>query len=1175
MTQNDKPIPAGIAPAPLLPFLSEVEKGRGEVCLSGLRGGASLLAVAYSILRTDGPAVVICRDSVSARGAMRDLAFLLGGEDSEQARRLRLFPALDVSPFESISPHRVITGQRLSSLASLLAPNANTVLVAPVEALMERVVPRDLFAGRTLEVISGDLMDRDEFAAELVAAGYTSAPLTEDFGDFSLRGGIVDLFCPAYDRPIRIELFDIEITSVRFFDAATQVSRNHVDRVRLCPARQIVLDQESRDRFLIGIKNLTDELGLPKNRRDALVEQISSGVYFPGIEFFLPLFYEKLQSVLDYLPTEAPQFLLEPAAIESAADNFEEKVIKRHKRAEEAGKVVCPIDSLYLSAKEVAGQFDSRRQIRVGLDAYPATPNAEVIHLPVEDHSELRSEIIASTGEKTPLAPLIDRIEETRENGGHFVLVFSSHEAADRMERMLSGSPHPASVEKSSTFREIIASPADTPKIPILIGGLRQGFRLPDTWTTVVTEEEIFGQKRRSESSAKFRGEAIASFGDLMEDDYVVHLLHGVGIYRKLEQLWVGGVKGEFLLIEYAKGDKLYLPVYRLSQVHRYVGGGQTPIVDRLGSQTWEKAKKKARASARAIAKELLQLYAARRAKQGFGFMEPDNNFSEFEETFPYEETPDQLSSIKEVIADMVATRPMDRLVCGDVGFGKTEVAIRSAYLAVQSGKQVAVLVPTTTLAFQHYRTFRNRLEPFGVNVIMLSRFTPPKALREGLADLEKGTVDIAVGTHKLLGKQVKYKDLGLLVVDEEQHFGVVQKEKIKKLKEEVDVLSMTATPIPRTLNMALSGLRDLSVINTPPEDRLAVRTYITPWDNDTLSEAINRELQRGGQVFVVHNRIKSLPGIADRVRQLAPGARIRIAHGQQEAKVIEKVLIDFAEHNFDILVSTAIVESGLDFPRANTIIIHRADILGLSQLYQLRGRVGRSKLRAYCYLVTPSDKVITNDARKRLAVLRTFTDLGSGYKIAARDMEIRGAGNLLGAEQSGHVVEVGFELFTELLEEEVHRLKGEPVEEKIDTEVSLPVPAFLPEDYVEDVGQRLSIYKKFSDAENLDDVHQAFVEVQDRYGPPPIQVKNLVEIMELKVRARSMWVTSIEAGPETVGFVFDNRTSVQPEDLVKLATENPDRYSISPDGKFAIRTGKIAPAALLEIVKKTLQHLG
>ena len=1160
--------------APFVPFIDAVIADRREVCLSGLMGGAVPCAIASAIIEEQGPTLIVVKDPASARTMLRDLSFFLGGPESETIFRLRHYPALDVSPFESISPHTAILAKRMAVLAGMMRSNSGAIAVATVEALMERIIPREEFSSHLLETFVDDLLDRDEFALELVNAGYSSSPMTEDYGDFSVRGGIIDLFCPLYENPLRIELDDIEVQSIRFFDPATQVTKKHAQRIKICPARQILLTKEKKELFAKGIKELSDQLDTPKQKRDQLVENIEQGIYFPGVEFFLPLFYENLSTVFDYLPDNTNVFIVEPGEIEAARDAFEKKIWTRRERASEAGKLVCMPEQLYLSAKQFDRAMSQKRQIKTGLDAYPDSENPLLFRVETQSHEELRDQILEKAQEEKPLAPLVELIREVIKDEGRCLLVCSSPSGTDRMERMLAPYEFRAEVQKGESFREALGNHPGAQKVPILLGELSAGFSLPKRRLTVICEEEVFGVKKRTESVARFRGEALSSFSDLAKNDYIVHVVHGVGIYRNLVQLEVADVPGEYLLLEYAKDDKLYLPVHRLFQVQRFVGSGGAPVIDRLGGQSWEKLKSKAKVAARAIARELLQLYAKRAGREGFGFDLPDRTFSEFESTFDFEETPDQITSIADVIEDMVKPRPMDRLICGDVGFGKTEVALRAAFLAVLSGKQVAVLVPTTTLAFQHYRTFIKRLESFGVSVAMLSRFTPTNQVKRIYEQLAKKKLDLVVGTHKLLSQKVRFADLGLLVVDEEQHFGVIQKEKIKALKEQVDVLSMTATPIPRTLNMALSGIYDLSVINTPPEDRLAVRTFITQWDEDTLREAILRELQRGGQIFFVHNRIRTIDSVAHRVQQLAPNARVVVAHGQMNSRTIEDIMIRFAEHKVDILVSTAIIESGLDFPKANTIFIHRADNLGLSQLYQLRGRVGRAKRRAYCYLIIPGDKAITKDARKRLAVLRTLTALGSGYKIAARDMEIRGAGNLLGEQQSGQINAIGFELFTQLLDLEIRRLKGEDVQEKIDPEISLQIPAYLPEDYVSSVGQRLSLYKRLSDAGDLDQTDKIEVELVDRFGLLPEPVRNLIRVMEIKIRARNLSIMSIEGGPETITYAFDDCTSVRPSTLVGIASKQPERFKLLPDGRLVEKTGVLDTEGIFIALKKTLQLL-
>jgi len=1158
----------------MTPFIDAVATDKTDIVIAGLKGGSVSFSLYLALKETELPSLVIVKDLPGAKSLLRDLTFFFGGQEAEQTRRIMHYPSLDVSPFESISPHGAILGRRMAALSGLASIGSDAIVIAPVEALMEKVIPRDEFASKILETHVDDLFERDEFVKELAAAGYSQAPLTEDVGDFSVRGEIIDVFCPLYEKPFRIVLDDIEVKTIRFFDPSTQISRKHLQRVKICPARQLMFNHRTQENFANNIKALSDRLDSPKQTRDRMVEQIENSIFFPGVEFFLPLFYENLSTVFDYLPLESKVFLVEPGDIEAAGDDFEGKIWSRRERAGEAGKLACDVEELYLPAKDFERAVNKRQHVRLGLDSFASKERSRIIRLGMAAQDGLRDRIIKKVDSPEPLKPLVDVIRPVLANGGRAVLVCSSPSGADRMAQMLDLYEFEARFFQGETFEDSLAAPPGSKKTPILLGELGAGFTLPDQKLIVICEEEIFGKKRRTESVKRFKGEVLASFSDLSQDDYIVHLVHGVGIYRGLVQIEVGDLPGEYLLLEYAKGDKLYLPVHRLSQVHRFVGSGGSPTVDHLGGTAWEKVKKRAGLAARRIAKELLDLFAKRAARRGFAMDPPDQTFTEFESTFEYDETPDQISTIADVIEDMTKPRPMDRLVCGDVGFGKTEIALRAAFLAVLSGKQVAVLVPTTTLAFQHHITFKKRLAPFGVTVEALSRFTSQRDATRIKKELDRKKVDVVVGTHKLLGAKIKFADMGLMVVDEEQHFGVVQKEKLKKMKEQVDVLAMTATPIPRTLNMALSGVRDLSIINTPPEDRLAVRTFVSTWDSDTIGEAISRELHRGGQVFFVHNRIRTIDSLAEKVQRLSPKSRIKIAHGQMNAKTVEDILIDFSNQKIDILVSTAIIESGLDFPRANTIIIHRADLLGLSQLYQLKGRVGRAKRRAYCYLVIPGDKAITKQARKRLSVIRTFTDLGSGYKIAARDLEIRGAGNLLGQEQSGHIDAVGFEMFTQLLDIEVRKLRGQDVKEVIDPEISIQVPAFLPEEYVPDVGQRLSIYKRLSDAKENRQIGAILDELNDRFGMPTSQVHNLLKIMEIKIQARELSIKSIESGPQSITYLFDDRTCVKPSVLIEFVTKNRGDFQLYPDGSLVEKTDTSDAKELLKTIKKTLHQL-
>jgi transcription-repair coupling factor (superfamily II helicase) len=987
-----------------------------------------------------------------------------------------------------------------------------------------------------------------------------------------VRGDIMDVFAPGYELPVRIELFGDEVQSVRLFDPATQTSRAPLRRVELYSCSDVHLGRANAERFAQRLKELADAQDVPKPRRDRLTDEVTHHMAFPGIEFFTPLLHERLDALAAHFGGEGVTVIVEPAEVETALEAFHDKVTARYDRAREAGKLCVRPGDLYLDPAEWRAAIEPLRQLAVGREAY--LEHAEPLRFETATHGALREQILAKANTEHMLAPLFEVIERGRTAEGRVVLVSRTPSGADRLERLLL--PHRVPVEFRSdlSFVAALSAGQGLSRVPVLLGDLAAGFAIPGLELEVLTEEDIFGERRRTESYARRHVEMLSTFSELGEGDFVVHVKHGVGVYCGLRRLDFGDVPAEFLHLEYAGGDKLYLPVDRLSVVQRYIGAGAVPKIDRLGSTTWLQAKGKARRAARHLAKELLAIYAARASLSGFSFPPPDETFREFEATFPYEETPDQALAIRDALADLQADKPADRLICGDVGFGKTEVALRAAFLAVLGGKQVAVLAPTTTLAFQHFNTFRLRMEPFGVTVGMLSRFVPPPDRRETLKRVTEGGVDVVVGTHMLLGRQVNYKDLGLLIVDEEQHFGVAQKEKIKKLAQSVDALTLSATPIPRTLHMSLTGIRDMSIINTPPEDRLAIRTFVTRWDEDTIREALERELARGGQAFFIHNRVKSLDSVATRIRRLVPQARVGVGHGQMDEKRLEELMIDFAENRYDILVCTTIVESGLDFPLANTIIIDRADALGLAQLYQLRGRVGRSKRRAYCYLIVPPSGAMTPDARKRLAVLRTFTELGSGYKIAARDLEIRGAGNLLGAEQSGQIGAVGFELYTRLLQEEIARLRGEPIEEAVECEVSIQIPAYLPEDYVADVPTRLALYKRIADARHDQDLSELRAELTDRFGKVPEPVQNLLTVVALRRQAEALRIKKIEAGADHVAYEFDESTPITPACLVQLVTANPASLSLTPEGKLYQKTPDLPPDKMLAVLARGLQRL-
>jgi transcription-repair coupling factor (superfamily II helicase) len=819
---------------------------------------------------------------------------------------------------------------------------------------------------------------------------------------------------------------------------------------------------------------------------------------------------------------------------------------------------------MFLSPAEMERELSLRRlQEFASLEVFRLQEDRQRYRINAFGNSDIRPRLREEGG---GLAGLADQLRQWRDDGWRILLVCHQRGQADRLLDLL----EPEGVRP-------VFDPDASPKqlrgrdLVVTLGELPAGFRLPDERFAVITEEEIFGQRVRRRPRKDVRA-LLSSLAELKEGDYVVHADHGIGRYHGLQHLRMGPTEGDFLHLEYAGGDKLYLPVERIEKVQKYVGGeGQTPRLDKMGGGAWEKAKLKARAAVEELARDLLKIYARREMSEGFSYSSPDRMFREFEAAFPYEETPDQLRAIQEVLADMESPRPVDRLVCGDVGYGKTEVAIRAAFRAALDGRQVAVLVPTTVLARQHWETFRERFQGYPVEVDMVSRFRSASELKRVLARTAAGQVDILIGTHRILQRDVRFKNLGLVIIDEEQRFGVTHKERLKKLRAEVDVITLTATPIPRTLHMSMMGMRDLSVIETPPVDRLAVRTYVTRFDDDLIREAILRELRRGGQVFFVHNRVQNIDAMTEFLRTLVPEAKIAVGHGQMGEKALEQVMVDFIEGKAQVLVCSTIIENGIDIPRANTIIINRADCFGLSQLYQLRGRVGRSSHRAYAYLLIPGEGSLTREARERLRVLQDLTELGAGFRVASHDLELRGAGDLLGARQAGQIAAIGFEMYAELLEETIHELQGLAREEKVDPEVRLGLSAFLPEKYLPDPNQRLVFYKQLAAAEAVEELYDAADELRDRYGELPEPAALLLEVMKLRVLMKRFKVELAEYDGRQLLFSFHATTPVPPNKILKLM-EQPGKYRFSPDYRLSVQLGKMPAEAVLTAAKKELQ---
>ncbi|WP_394844056.1 transcription-repair coupling factor [Pendulispora brunnea] len=1180
--------------------------------VAGVKGCAGAALVAALADTGKKRIVFVTADLDGARRAAQDCGFLLrGAPDDESAEEaalgdVLLFASHESSPYAEVNPDRRAAMSRMATLFHL-AHLPWRVLAIPASALVRKVVPADAIGRATAKIVAEEELDRDALVAKLAEAGYLRVPVVEDPGSFAVRGALVDVWPPSSDAPMRIELYGDLVVSIKAFDPYEQrtVKVNGQDvtfpHVWLPPAREAVLTRETTAHAREKVVHLADAIDWPTTKTRALTEDVVSGRGFFGADGFLPAYYPELVPLISYLGEDTLVVLEDPAAITTAVR--EELARADEDAASHGSRPHFPPTAFYIDEARAAEEIARRGVVTLhatpvlgqtegeGLATFQTATNA--LDLAARDHDDLSRAVKtarSSKGKSATLAPLVRRIRYWREHG---LRVFLTARAQTQAERLTSLLHHQGITcrAKLGTFDPAwLAEPdsADAEMAQIVVGPLSRGGLLPAEGIVIVTEEEIFGaraHRRKERRAADPTRPFLEDLRNLDVGDYVVHVEHGIGRYLGLVHKAVGGLTVDLLVVEYGGGDKLYLPAYRLNQIQKYSGGENSqPKVDRLGGSTFSRTKARVQKAVRQMADELLRLYAERKAQPGVSMPAIDDDYRAFEATFPFDETPDQARAIAEVNRDLDEPRPMDRLVCGDVGFGKTEIALRAAFRVAMTGKQVALLCPTTVLAQQHFRTFEARMRDYPITLASMSRFQTKKEQDETVARLKDGKVDIVIGTHRLLSKDIHFKDLGLLVVDEEQRFGVTHKERIKQIRTQVDVLTLTATPIPRTLQMAVSGLRDLSLITTPPIDRRAVRTLVTRYDEQVLREAVTRELSRGGQVFYVYNRIEGLYERAGRLQELVPQARIAVAHGQmakggtaQETGALEQTMFDFVEGRYDVLAATAIVESGLDIPRANTIIIDRADLFGLAQLYQLRGRVGRSKERAYCYLVVPELEKMTDEARARIEALERHTELGSGFQIASLDLELRGAGDLLGGEQSGNVASVGFDLFCQMLEEAVHELRGEPVVHEVDPELSFDVPALLPEDYVSDVGVRLSLYKRLASALDESHVSEIAEEMEDRFGPPPDDARRLVQLMAIKTELRRLRALGCEANAQTVTLHLREDTPLDPKKILDLVRAKRSPYRLTPDMRLSRRfdgngNGLTNAEALLHDLSKCLK---
>ncbi|MFQ5849052.1 MAG: transcription-repair coupling factor [Candidatus Binatia bacterium] len=1149
---------------------------KGEKRIHGLQGGARAYILSLFAARTKRPILVIAPTTREAEILFQDLSFFLGeGERvSPLEKRLHFFPSWDVLPFENLSPHPDVVAARLEGLYYLTEGRA-PILVCTAAALLQKVIPKEALGKAYLYLLVGENLSRGRLLEHLVGWGFQSVPLVEERGDFSFRGGIMDIFPPAYSQPVRLEFCGDRLESIRQFDPCTQRSQTQHQELLLLPMKEFSLRPDRIKDILRDLEKRAEELDLGRREKNSVLESLRDGIPFAGMEFLAPYFYPALFPLFSHLPPDSLLWLDQAAQVEAEVERTERLIWERAAKAQGEGRLTPPTERLYLSEREWRECLTPFPQIHsTSLSVLPPRGISSDSVLTVKSYlnTDLHPEISSYQGREPSLVPLVNRLKEW--GGERIFLVAPSKAEATRIKGLLAHYEVDLPLV-DLPFRLLLSGGG--PLRALLVGDLNQGVRLPEDHLILITLDEILGTKRRQHGIKKrvHPSHFITSLSELKQDDYVVHLDHGVGIYRGLRFLKVAGTEGEFLHLEYYGGARLYLPVDRINLVQKYMGGdGARPPLDRLGGSSWEKVKARTRKSILAMAKELLEVHAAREVHEGHAFCPPDQLYREFEASFEFEETPDQQRAIDETLRDMEKNKPMDRLICGDVGYGKTEVALRAAFLAVMDGRQVAVLAPTTILAQQHLQTFRQRFSGYPVRVEILSRFLTSKDSQQVLQDLAKGLIDIVIGTHRLLQKDVRVKNLGLVVVDEEHRFGVVHKERLKKLRQLVDVISLTATPIPRTLHMSLIGIRDLSIIETPPPGRLAIRTYITRYDEGIIRDAVLREINRGGQVFFLHNRVETIYRMAQKLMDLVPEARVSVAHGQMPPRELKKTMLDFLENRTQLLVCSAIIESGLDFPNANTIIINRADRFGLAQLYQLRGRVGRSYRRAYAYALVPGERVMTRDAEKRLRALQELDELGGGFRLALHDLEIRGAGNLLGKEQSGHIAAVGLELYTQMMEEVVRELKGEGVAFKLEPEIRLGIPAYFPDDYIPNTNQRLLFYKRLASLSSMQELGEIQEEIEDRYGSFPPVVQNLFRVMDLRRTLKEILVEQISYHDGRLSLLFHTQSPVEVDRLLELTAKDGGRYRLYPDRRLSFAPSGKGWGEIIQEVIALLQVL-
>lgn len=1144
-----------------------IDKAKFPIGIFGLSDSARSYLINGLYEEIDKPLLLLTHSDVEAKKLYEDLSFYIP--------HVYYFPTKEVVFYNIDAISGDLRWERLKVIKEMVSKEKK-VIVTSIEATAARYIPVDLFKNYTFKISIDDTLNLEELSEKLIQCGYERVELVDSKGQFSIRGGIMDIYSPVSAEPYRVELFGDEVDSIRNFNLESQRSIEKVDSIELFPAKEMILDRKSIENGYEGIKNdlesVISRLKEQKNKEAMLkiqevigknLELLRENWSFETIDSFLPYFYDSLSSFFDY--TENYFIVVDDVQrckgkLDSINFEFEENYMSFLQRGN-----ILPKQSELLFNKEQIIELLEEKQV-VTLDAIAKTPKI------LSPRAIVNFSQITLHNYHGQLDLLIEDIKDRKSKGFGIIILSGTRPRGERLVATL------REREIESSYKDVIYD-VQPGEVVITFGSQLNGFEYPELRVCVISDKEVFGEaKRKSVNRTTKKGVGkIKSFTELKPGDFVVHANHGIGVYKGIKQLELEGHKKDYLELLYDSDDKLYVPVEQLDMVQKYIGTeGKLPKVNKLGSSEWAKAKRKVKKSIEEIAEDLVKLYAARTTLKGYRYSKDTVWQKQFEEEFPYDETPDQISSINDIKQDMESDKAMDRLLCGDVGYGKTEVAIRAAFKAVMDGKQVALLVPTTILAQQHYNNFIQRFSDFPVRIEMISRFRTPTQQKETMKAVKDGEVDILIGTHRILQKDILFKDLGLLIVDEEQRFGVSHKEKIKKLKKNIDVLTLSATPIPRTLHMSLVGVRDISVIETPPEERYPVQTYVVEYNDQLIRDAILRELNRGGQVYFVYNRVENIKEMVSYISKLVPEARVALAHGQMQERELEKIIVDFMKNEYDILVATTIIETGMDIQNVNTMIIYDSDKMGLSQLYQLRGRVGRTNRMAYCYLTYRKDKVLTEVAEKRLKAIKDFTELGSGFKIALKDLEIRGAGNMMGASQHGHMSAIGYDLYCRMLEDTIKLIKGEIESEPVETTVELKVDAYIPSDYIKDEVQKIEVYKKIAAINSYEDMMDIKDELEDRFSSIPSSVDNLMNISYTRSIGKKLGIEEIKERKNEILFIFESQARINSNVIKGLLKDYARKIGLKMGDKpgFAYKLADVKREELILQIKELMEYM-